>query len=229
MVKKMAKQKEWKDIWEVLKALNESCNYIILRNFEELEKGNMLMDEHDDIDFLCDDQQFMRELLGAVYRPITGNYDHFFICVGGRQVKIGIRYVGDLYYDTKWEQKMLEHRVWNQAGFYVMDEENYFYSLLYHALVQKKKLSEEYARRLKTMGSELKMLMESEEDFIRCLENYMLEKEYKVCYPVDTTIPFQTKNIQRVGIVGKEDWKWRKKKRFIIRGLRYIYRRIRRH
>ncbi len=225
----MAKQRQWKDIWEVFKALNETCNYIILRNYEELEKGNMLMDEHDDIDFLCDDQQNMRELLGAVYRPITGNFDHFFISVGGEQVKIGIRYVGDLYYDTEWEQAMLAHRVWNQAGFYVMDEENYFYSLLYHALVQKKKLSEDYAGRLQTMGSAFGVHLQSEEDYVRCLEDYMLEKEYKVCYPVDTTIPFQKKSIQRVEIVGKEAWKKRKKRRIIIRGLRYIYRRIRRH
>lgn len=225
----MIRQKNWNDIQSIFDMFNSECNYVILRNYEELHLENMVMDEHDDIDLLCDDQRKMRELLGAVYRPVTGNFDHFFTKIKGEDVKFGIRYVGDDYYDRKWEEKMLQNRVMHPNGFYVMNDEDYFYSLLYHALVQKKKMADDYRIRLKDMANSLGIELNSDKDYYTCLKDYMVKNDYKLCYPVDTTIPFQSDALPGVPVTGYKDWKGRKRKRIVIRGLRFIRKRIKRH
>lgn len=225
----MIRQKNWNSIQEIFQELNKHCNYVILRNYEELHLEHMVMEEHDDIDLLCDDQRYMRELLGAVYRPVTGNFDHFFTKIAGKDVKFGIRYIGDDYYDRKWEQEMLSNRILHPNGFYVMNDTDYFYSLLYHALIQKKELSEDYRIRLAEMGKKSGIELNTPEDYRTCLETYMTSKGYCLCYPKDTTIPLQTNVLNEVPVTGYTEWKVRKRKRIVIRGLRFIRKRIRRN
>ena len=52
----MSKQRVWHSVDEIFRVLNESnCNYIVMRNFECFESGQVFMNGHDDIDLLCDD------------------------------------------------------------------------------------------------------------------------------------------------------------------------------
>ena len=123
-------KKNWNSLTEVLNTLNENCNYLILRNFEELADESYYLEGHDDIDFLCDNQKKIRRLLDARRSIYIMPEDHFYIKVQGKNVKIGLKYVGDQYYDISWEKEILKTRQYHKNGFYVMNEENYFYTLL---------------------------------------------------------------------------------------------------
>ncbi len=95
--------------------------------------------------------------------------------------------VGDGYYDINWQRSMLKNRVRNPLGFYVMSDEDYFYSLAYHAIYQKKAgLSEEYRERLAEMRPECKDYQQA--NYIKALHEYMLRHGYFYTHTVDDSV-----------------------------------------
>src|SRR5690606_17283161 len=90
----------------------------------------------------------------------------------------------------------LDRKVLNN-GFYVLSEEDHFYSLIYHAVFHKTAFSKDYNNRLTKMGKELKVNMGlcEREDFIMLLESYMKKHKYQYVYPSDKFVPFKTKHI----------------------------------
>lgn len=181
-------QKNWDSLDGVLDAIDACGPYLILRNFEELSDQSYYMDGHDDIDFLCEDVKKVKSVLDVRKDVCWKSQHHFFIKLGDKDVKIGLRYVGDNYYDVNWEKEMLRTRIKGNGNFYRMDQENYFFSLLYHAVLQKKRLSDDYRIRLNKMGEELSLDLKGEEDFYSTLFAYMKRKNYKVVYPTDSTV-----------------------------------------
>ncbi len=206
----MKKYKNWNSLSEVLDAIEHTCPYIILRNYEELSDENYYMSGHDDIDILCADKKAVRKVLDVEKDVIWRSWDHCFIRINNRRVKIGIRYVKDGYYDRNWEQNMLDHRVKYQDKYYVMDDENYFYSLLYHALLQKKYLSDDYAERLKVMGMTLGFILDSESDYLNCLIKYLVDKKYVVEYPKDLNVPINYQDVPDHLRKGYLTWKMKR-------------------
>ena len=62
-----------------------------------------------------------------------------------------------------------------------MDEKNEFYSLIYHAIIQKNSVSEDYAEKLAAMAG----ISEFTEAWgLKELEAFMKEKGYRYTYPV---------------------------------------------
>lgn len=98
-----------------------------------------------------------------------------------------------------------------------MDDENYLYSLIYHATIQKVKFADDYRELLKEMAIRQGVVIGGEsnrEDFIRVLEQYMQEKGYKYVYTEDPSIPLQTKLISNNMLV--HDNKLLNKRRLFI-------------
>lgn len=187
----MKVQKNWNSLSELLQAFNQNCNYLILRNYEKISDENYYLEGHDDIDFLCDDQKKMRRVAGARRSLKIISTDHFFIKIKGSIVKIGIRYVGDGYYDKLWEKHMLENRSYNDNGFYTMNSEDYFYSLIYHSLLQKRKMADDYKQRLFEMGKEQYAAGKNEEEWLEIILNYLQKKEYRITAPLDAVVPMR--------------------------------------
>lgn len=174
--------KNWNSLDAMFRAINSEVNYLVLRNFEELENSGFL-DGHADIDFLCDDAACMAKVLGAGHRGAESDRTHCKVNIAGRIIPVDIREVGDGYYDAQWEKDMLAERQMYHGLFYILSEEQYFYSLIYHACIQKPCLSEEYKKRLQKMGRKIGIPMDNG-DFIEKLQIYMREKGYKFTYPV---------------------------------------------
>ena len=181
-------QHNWNNTSELFEQLNKQCNYLILRNYECMDQQDIFTDGHEDIDFLCEDQQQMVSLLDARPRHRYDNKVQYVILIGGKFVKIDLRHTGDAYYDPLWEQRMLKNRVLHPFGFYVMNREDYFYSLIYHSILQKKFLSEDYRLRLEHMASEHGLSGVTERDFLRLLDRFMLQNGYYYFYPNDCTV-----------------------------------------
>ncbi|MCQ2173659.1 MAG: hypothetical protein MJY61_00835 [Bacteroidales bacterium] len=195
---------EYGSISEFVEVLGNSCSdFLILRNFENLLSEEMYVGGHADIDILCKDSIKLAKALGA--RPFSGKPSqvcndgtHYFILVKGEEVSLDIRQVGDGYYCKKWQNEMLLRKV-EHNGYFIMDNKDYFYSLVYHSILQKPRLSQDYRTKLcwlaAALGFEEKLYEERE--LIRMLETYMETNGYTYTFPKDIFVPLRMKYIDR--------------------------------
>lgn len=138
----------WKDYGQLFSVLNLSCDYLVQRNFETLPDKN----EEKDIDFLSIHSQVLASALGMMQfetRPYKGS-----IRVGDAQISMDIRFVGDNYYDPSWQKDMLARKKLYR-GVYVPRRDDLFFSLLYHATVQKEEVKPAYTAKLESLAQTL--------------------------------------------------------------------------
>lgn len=184
------KHYSWSNINEFFDALNKRCNYVILRNYEEITETNFLCEGHADIDFLTDDVCIFVDTMKAYPRFVTDDLIHYFVNISGIEVEVDVRHVGDDYYCKKWELKMLESKK-RINNFYVLDDINYYYSLIYHAVLQKDFLSNEYKKRLYRMAQNNMITANSETEQLNELIKFMKKHSYIFCYPDDYCVPLR--------------------------------------
>lgn len=172
--------KNWESLNEFFDVLNENTNYLVLRNYEEFSEGDIVSD-HPDIDILCADRDEFLEHVCSESRSSKEDKIHRRIIINSKRVDLDVRHVGDGYYDTRWEQNMLETKRSFNGLCYIMNNENYYYSLLYHALIQKYEISPDYNERLSRMACDFEV---ADPLSINTLESYMLIQGYKYTYPI---------------------------------------------
>jgi len=146
--------KTWDSIIDFFRSCPEHMVYVCLRNFEEYE-DNKLTDEHLDIDVLCEDKKQFIAFSGAIPKTIRHGllpHTNYFLNISGKLIRIDIFTPGDGYYDKRWARKMLKTRVLYKNLFYVLEEEVYFYSLLYHSIVHKYEFCKDYSLKLSNMN-----------------------------------------------------------------------------
>lgn len=168
---------------KLFRDLNNNCNYIVLRGWDSFDHFNY----NDDIDILCDDRCKVIDILKA--RPLHRNSKRCNYIVKGdsHDIKIDIRYVGDNYYCQSWQRDMLASKQFYNY-FYVMDRKNYYFSLIYHILIHKRKFSNKYEKVLSRIyeGSDcFKMTYE----FLLCdLKEWMKKNKYMFTVPEDYAV-----------------------------------------
>lgn len=169
--------KEWFNAHDIFSELNKKYSYLVIRNHEEFY-DSILMGNHADIDILCSryDRKAIVHFLDAKPRLIRNDGIHYQIKICSELIPLDIRCVGDGYYDSNWENDMLNSRILDPRGFYCMDKDNYFWSLLYHAIYHKGKISDEYLLRLKVMKPDL--FPSTSEQLCEKLHDYMLNHNY---------------------------------------------------
>ena len=157
--------RKWNSLKELFTKLNE-LEYVILRNHETLEEE---IHAGGDIDILCPEKAYLVEQIHADRRVLRDEVFNYFVMIEDKKIPIDIREVGDGYYDEKWERDLLDKRV-RTTEFYIMDDENYKYSLLYHALLHKFSIKEAYIDTLNDMfGTEIG----NDDGTYKLLGNYM--------------------------------------------------------
>lgn len=171
--------KEWTNIYDFFQVIN-TTKYVVLRNFENLT-SEIRTELHPDIDILCADRDRMICLSGSDSRTKNPRDEiHRKVKIGNSVVDLDIRCVGDGYYDSKWEKRIINNRkFWNNLCF-IPSQEDYYFSLLYHALIQKNTLSTDYERRLTEMGNRMGIPSPVS---INTLEDYMRNNNYFYTYP----------------------------------------------
>ena len=172
----------FKNMNEFLHLLNGTINYVILRNFENLPQ-NVNSKNHNDIDLLTDDLLILPYVLmtNGDVSP-KGNIPSN-IKIGNDKISIDWKRPGDGYYDHKWASDILKRRIYNPNGFFVPSLEDYFYSLFYHAIFHKKRISTEYKEKLLKISSKLGITISPSlfDDFNSSkifIEKYMKEMKY---------------------------------------------------
>lgn len=168
------------EIRSLFSKINEDCSYIVLRNFEGFF-DDILLPGHEDIDFLCGSSKDRDKIIKAFQAVTRAGYDdgyHYFWDYNGIKITLDLRIVGDGYYDKKWQKNMLKSRKYDDRGFFVPDDENYYYSLIYHALYQKEAFPEDYFQKLKLLKPTSNS---SASDYENDLIDFMVKNDY-YCY-----------------------------------------------
>ncbi|OON85003.1 hypothetical protein BXO88_14545 [Oribacterium sp. C9] len=184
----------WDNISQLLYALKNCTDYLILRNFEGFPK-NITFGEHGDIDVLGENEKQLQLILNSTKVFSQGYRVRHKTMVDGQEVYFDFRFVGDGYYDEQWELDMLDHRELINDLFYAPDSENYAYSLLYHALIHKSKISPDYVERLRKYECLSDIYDNGKIDLHKAadkLKNFLSFKGYKITEPSDFSVYFNT-------------------------------------
>ncbi|MBP3269662.1 MAG: serine/threonine protein kinase [Bacteroidales bacterium] len=180
----------YESIERLFYVLNNSIDYCVLRNYECLP-DRYTVEGHGDIDLLVENLNFAAYLtLAHRVFPEPWRVYHT-IKIAGQPVPFDFRHVGDNYYDRPWEIDILRTKRKEKGLFYVPDAENRFYSLLYHAFVQKKEVKEDYIPRLEEFSSAIgKTFDGTAEAAVSLLDGFMEERGYEYCRPWDWSVVY---------------------------------------
>ncbi len=182
----------WDNFDELFDILNLTSNYIVLRNFDNLEE--QLTTKHPDVDLLTENKNLTKDILNAVETTNKSYRVQHSVKINNKEINFDIRYVGDNYYDKNWELDLLKTKVKHEKGFYVPDELNLFYSLIYHSLIHKQYISEDYIKQFLTFSKKLNLgfkfhdLIDS--SLLDLLLSYIHEHNYDIVEPYDLSVFF---------------------------------------
>jgi hypothetical protein len=170
----------WKNFEQLLFVLNNTINYVILRNFEKFPDISDIKNSGD-IDLLSDELWQIPYILNfeKQIKGDTSGYNRTVI--DSSSIKFDIKFVGDRYIDEKWSKEILKQREKNVNGFYTPSKEDHFFTLLYHITYQKAKFSMKYQEKLSELGTELglKKLDFERKELEGMLESFMKKNEYR--------------------------------------------------
>lgn len=219
----MPNQKIWTSIDEIFTALNEAeCNYIVMRNFECFEHGQVFVNGHDDIDLLCDDIIKVKKILDVRNRFHFPMVNSYCILFNDLIVHVDIRFIGDGYYDEKWQRNMLRNKTLFLNNIFVPDFEIYFYSLIYHAICHKNYLSKEYLNKLSDMASKIGLSCNTESELLKELIRYMHMNKYKASITKDPAVILNFKALEGIEISKNSLWLARRKILDLLKHIRRI-------
>ena len=187
-------------IKELFNKLNNGCEYLILRNWEDIYNESLYGPGLEYIDILCRSKNEFVELTGAKRVNKDKHRDNYYIDCGSLIVRFDIRWVGDNYYPREWEECMLSHRVYNSDGVFVLSPEDYCYASAYHALFQKKEISGKYLAIINNPISELRRSNDSMNGtmMLEELRSFMRSRSYRYVIPQDPAVYVNWKNVARV-------------------------------
>lgn len=187
--------KGWESLEQLFGAWNTCLNYVVLRNFEKIT--GKFGREHKDIDVLTDNLNLVVNLSGYYRIFDSKKRAHYVVEIGGEAVYFDFRQVGDNYFDKKWQKDVLNNRVL-ENGLYIPKKEDYFYTLLYHALIHKPKISDEYLTKLSNLAEYIKTGvvaadLNSSESCADTLFSYMEKHKYDILRPNDPSVFYNEK------------------------------------
>lgn len=101
----MVGEQGWSSLKQLLYVLNETVEYVVLRNFD-LFPNKFIVDEHSDIDFLTSNRYLFQCISNA--KPVfwLKARARYYINIGDIRSAIDIRFIGDDYFDRNWEKKL---------------------------------------------------------------------------------------------------------------------------
>lgn len=167
--------------------LNNNCRYLVLRNWDNLLDESIYGQGHEDIDVLCEDLGEFIKITGAKRVHSEKDRDNYVVPFEGMNVRFDVRWVGDGYYPEGMERAMLNNRRMNEQSVFIPSIVDYYYSLAYHALLQKPSVSEEYLEKLNQVRQILTQTRASIEQSAISIElcDFLKKNEWKFEYPND--------------------------------------------
>lgn len=180
----------WESFSELTQVLQRTVEYVVLRNFEDLPSS---LADDPEIDVLTRDAlDFAAIVNGRRHHPRMGA--GYGARMGGRDVTFDIRWVGDGYLDARWQQRILAQCVSAPNGTAVPRADDHFFSLLYHAKIQKPTVKPAYPARLRAIALELGLSEQTagrvtdDDDAARLLDGFLSGHGFGVPRSVDREV-----------------------------------------
>lgn len=196
----------FKNIHELFYLLNNSIDYIVLRNYECLP-DEYTLEGHGDIDLLVENLNYIVYLCSATPEyPLDSLRAQYNVRIGNENIPFDFRYVGDNYYDQKWQEHLLETKTQFNAVIPVPNDKDHFYSLLYHAYVQKYEVAPDYKIKLERLSEKAKIEYHSlmpNTAVKKILDGFFDKRGYRFVVPVDHSV-FYNMQFTTLGYQPKE-------------------------
>lgn len=192
--------RQWDSLEQFFRILDQSLDYVVLRNFEELP-NKFKTGFKGDIDILVQDKNEI-ELISNAKKISPENFGRRFrILVNGEKIHLDLRYVGDGYLDRDWQKDILRKKI-VKNGIFVPNEENYFYSYLYHCVIQKKSISESNYKKLFQLGKNIRKnldekIINNKESLRENLENFLKNNNFSYSKPIDDSVFFDNNFVKQ--------------------------------
>lgn len=186
----------YSSIQQLFYVLNNTVQYVVLRNYECLP-DEYTVEGHGDIDLLVENKNYIAYLTLA--RPVfPESYRVYHILnIAGKDIPFDFRNIGDDYYDRIWEENILQNRIFIKSLFYVPCVEDQFYSLMYHAYIQKHEVKQDYIPKLTDFGKVLGVDYRDDLQIaIKLLDHFLQENKYEYIRPHDKSVVYNEKNLQ---------------------------------
>ncbi|TFH88159.1 hypothetical protein EQG41_04445 [Billgrantia azerbaijanica] len=200
----------WYDWSHFFSVMNRCVDYLVLYDFEGLPESL----DADAITFLCDD--LFRFKAAANLRRDKGRAERYSLIVGGKRFSVYVRVVGDGYFDTKWQIRMLSNRKFT-GDLYIPTVEDHFFGLWYHALIHeggiKRKRSKQLNGLAREMGLDWFKPQAMMDTLAACsiLSGFMIPNGYSYAKPLDPAVKGNLKarlqlpspSSVRAGLIGR--------------------------
>ena len=152
-------------------------NYVVLRGYDDLHNKIPLLKNRDDIDILLTEKNDIVKLCG-----------NNIVVINNERVKFDRRYIGDNYYDSKWQKNMISTKV-KRHFFYILDESNNYYATLYHSLIHKGKINNKYEKLYKTFENKHKLNSDIISRYYQLMK-FMFQNKYTFPRAIDKGVGF---------------------------------------
>ena len=181
----------WESLEQLFYVMNSSLDYVVMRNFEYLP-DNRFSKEHGDIDVLVKDLDQAVFITNAkrLYKK------RYKINVDGKDVLVDFEHVRDGSYDHKWQNNILKKRILIKNSFYIPDDEDYFFSLIYHIMFHKTYIETDYPDKIKNIYKKLSFYDSSRcnfDNYLKFLEKFLSVNNYQITKPKDISYFFDEK------------------------------------
>jgi hypothetical protein len=190
----------WESISDIFSVLRKASNYLVLRNYENIEEEVNAL--HPDIDILCDDPKLFVRLINGKASTRKKYRVQYMVSVCGKPVFFDVRHVGDNYYCSRWARNLLNQRI-SRDNFYIPEPENHYFTLMYHALLHKPYLTNDYFKKLIILGNTIEGDLDDadflESSLIARLTKFMEHHNYQYTVPNDRTVFWNYKLLSNVG------------------------------
>jgi hypothetical protein len=137
----------WASPEQLFAALNCSVDYVVLHGLERLlgdeqssETIELLTSNYIELIAVTNARPLLRQI------PRWGGA--FVLRIAGRDAVVGIRFIGDRYFDPAWQRAVLERRELCRDGCFVPATDDAFETLAYHLLIHTRSPSERDKKRL---------------------------------------------------------------------------------
>lgn len=186
----------YSSIEEFFYVLNNTIRYVVMRNHECIP-DQYTVEGHGDIDLLCENKNWMAYLTAAKKIYPEPYRVYHTIMIGGVEVPFDFRFIGDNYYDQPWQEHILTNRVLQKKLFYTPNTIDQYYSLLYHAYIQKYEVKGDYHPKLELYANKIGIIYKPElEDILNQLDCFLCDNSYEYVRPNDKSVIYNQHSIQ---------------------------------
>lgn len=189
----------WESMQQFFYTLNATADYVVLRGFEKMQE-TLASAEHGDIDIMVRHCADVALLVGGTYFNPNGR-PHYLVRIGENKVFIDLWDINNHYHDPKWDEDILATAELHEGLIRVPRLENYFYMMVYHCLINKRRIAKDYTTLLADLFSRTGLAAQYDtagyaspfDLYFELLRKFMHERRYRFVRPQDPAVFYSEK------------------------------------